>query len=49
VDASGPACDLSAAAIELAKIAQRLPALLVAEIDSPSSALDRTSACCRVA
>jgi len=39
VDASGPACDLSAAAIELAKIAQRLPALLVAEIDSPSSAL----------
>jgi GTP cyclohydrolase II len=39
VDASGPAGDLSAAAIELAKIAQRLPALLVAEIDSPSSAL----------
>jgi GTP cyclohydrolase II len=39
VDASEPACDLSAAAIELAKIAQRLPALLVAEIDSPSSAL----------
>ena len=39
VDASDPAGDLSAAAIELAKIAQRLPALLVAEIDSPSSAL----------
>src|SRR5436305_7859663 len=38
-DASGAACDLSAAAIELAKIAQRLPALLVAEIDSPASAL----------
>jgi len=34
-----PAGDLSAAAIELAKIAQRLPALLVAEIASPSSAL----------
>jgi GTP cyclohydrolase II len=39
VDASDPAGDLSAAAIELAKIAQRLPALLVAEIASPSSAL----------
>lgn len=39
VDASDPAGDLAAAAIELAKIAQRLPALLVAEIDSPSSAV----------
>jgi GTP cyclohydrolase II len=35
----GSASDAAAAAIELAKIAQRLPALLVAEIDSPASAL----------
>jgi GTP cyclohydrolase II len=35
----GPASEPAAAAIELAKIAQRLPALLVAEIDSPASAL----------
>src|SRR6476659_2754008 len=33
----GPANELAGAAIELAKIAQRLPALLVAEIDSPSA------------
>jgi len=39
IDANDPAGDLAAAAIELAKIAQRLPALLVAEIKSPSSAL----------
>jgi GTP cyclohydrolase II len=36
---AGPASEPAAAAIELAKIAQRLPALLVAEIDSPASAL----------
>jgi GTP cyclohydrolase II len=35
----GPASEAAGAAIELAKIAQRLPALLVAEIDSPASAL----------
>jgi len=35
----GPASDAAAAAIELAKVAQRLPALLVAEIDSPASAV----------
>jgi GTP cyclohydrolase II len=35
----GPASEPAAAAIELAKIAQRLPALLVAEIDSPASVL----------
>jgi len=35
----GPASELAGAAIELAKIAQRLPALLIAEIDSPASAL----------
>jgi len=35
----GPAGETAGAAIELAKIAQRLPALLVAEIDSPVSAL----------
>jgi GTP cyclohydrolase II len=35
----GPASEVAGAAIELAKIAQRLPALLVAEIDSPASAL----------
>lgn len=35
----GPEGEAAGAAIELAKIAQRLPALLVAEIDSPASAL----------
>jgi GTP cyclohydrolase II len=35
----GPASETAGAAIELAKIAQRLPALLIAEIDSPVSAL----------
>jgi GTP cyclohydrolase II len=35
----GPASESAAAAIELAKIAHRLPALLVAEMDSPTSAL----------
>ena len=35
----GPADSTATAAIELAKIAQRLPALLIAEIDSPASAL----------
>jgi len=35
----GPASETASAAIELAKIAQRLPALLVAEIASPASAL----------
>jgi GTP cyclohydrolase II len=35
----GVASDAAAAAIELAKVAQRLPALLVAEIASPASAL----------
>jgi GTP cyclohydrolase II len=35
----GPASDAAGAAIELAKIAHRLPALLVAEIDSPASAM----------
>src|SRR5436305_4794567 len=35
----GPASEAAGAAIELAKIAQRLPALLVAEIDSPASAV----------
>ena len=35
----GPASDAASAAIELAKVAQRLPALLVAEIASPASAL----------
>ena len=35
----GPASEGAGAAIELAKIAQRLPALLIAEIDSPASAL----------
>jgi GTP cyclohydrolase II len=39
LDGPGPASDATGAAIELAKIAQRLPALLVAEIDSPASAL----------
>jgi GTP cyclohydrolase II len=36
----GPANELAGAAIELAKIAQRLPALLVAEIDSPSALIE---------
>jgi GTP cyclohydrolase II len=35
----GPADERATAAIELAKIAQRLPALLVADIPSPASAL----------
>ena len=35
----GTASEAAAASIELAKIAHRLPALLVAEIDSPASAL----------
>src|SRR6185295_341426 len=35
----GPASEAAGAAIELAKIAQRLPALLVAEIDSPASVM----------
>ena len=35
----GPADERATAAIELAKIAQRLPALLVADIPSPTSAL----------
>ena len=39
IEAHGPAPEQAHAAIELAKIAQRLPALLVAEIDSPASAL----------
>jgi len=38
VAVDGPA-DNGAAAIELAKIAQRLPALLIAQIDSPASVL----------
>jgi GTP cyclohydrolase II len=39
VELAGPADVNAVAAIELAKIAQRLPALLIAEIDSPASAL----------
>ncbi len=39
IDLDGPTDERSAAAIELAKIAQRLPALLVADIASPASAL----------
>jgi GTP cyclohydrolase II len=39
VELAGPADGNAVAAIELAKIAQRLPALLIAEIDSPASAL----------
>ncbi|MGB9366846.1 MAG: GTP cyclohydrolase II RibA [Xanthobacteraceae bacterium] len=35
----GPAGEAASAAIELAKIAQRLPALLVAEIDAPASVM----------
>jgi GTP cyclohydrolase II len=38
-EVDGPADSNAVAAIELAKIAQRLPALLVAEMDSPASAL----------
>src|SRR5215510_5116536 len=38
-EVDGPADSNAVAAIELAKIAQRLPALLVAEIPSPASAL----------
>lgn len=39
VEFDGPADECAAAAIELAKIAQRLPALLVADMDSPTGAL----------
>ena len=39
IDVDGPADERAGAAIELAKIAQRLPALLVADIASPASAL----------
>jgi GTP cyclohydrolase II len=39
VDVDGPTDERAGAAIELAKIAQRLPALLVADIASPASAL----------
>jgi GTP cyclohydrolase II len=39
VDVDGPTDERAVAAIELAKIAQRLPALLVADIESPASAL----------
>ena len=39
VEVVGPADGGALAAIELAKIAQRLPALLIAEIDSPANAL----------
>ena len=39
VELDGPADECAAAAIELAKIAQRLPALLVADMDSPTGAL----------
>lgn len=39
VSVDGPADERAAAAIELAKIAQRLPALLVADIESPANAL----------
>jgi len=38
-EVDGPTDSNAVAAIELAKIAQRLPALLVAELDSPASAL----------
>jgi GTP cyclohydrolase II len=38
-DVDGPADSNAVAAIELAKMAQRLPALLIAEMDSPASAL----------
>jgi GTP cyclohydrolase II len=38
-DVDGPADSNAAAAIELAKIAQRLPALLIAQVDGPASAL----------
>src|SRR5215210_2801239 len=39
VELDGPADDCSAAAIELAKLAHRLPALLVADLSSPTDAL----------
>lgn len=39
VEVDGSTDERAAAAIELAKIAQRLPALLVADIESPASAL----------
>jgi GTP cyclohydrolase II len=38
-EVDGPADSNAAAAIELAKIAHRLPALLIAEMDSPATAL----------
>jgi len=38
-EVDGPTDSNAAAAIELAKIAQRLPALLIAEMDSPASVL----------
>src|SRR5215468_2147833 len=38
-EVDGPTDSNAAAAIELAKIAQRLPALLIAEMESPASAL----------
>ena len=38
-EVDGPADSNAIAAIELAKIAQRLPALLIAELESPASAL----------
>lgn len=38
-EVDGPADSNAIAAIELAKIAQRLPALLIAELESPTSAL----------
>ena len=39
VDVDGSTDERAVAAIELAKIAQRLPALLIADIASPGSAL----------
>lgn len=39
IDVDGPVDDRAVAAIELAKIAQQLPALLIADIDSPQSAM----------
>ena len=38
-DVDGPTDSNAAAAIELAKMAQRLPALLIAQVDGPASAL----------
>jgi GTP cyclohydrolase II len=39
IELLGPASEAAGAAIELAKIAQRLPALLVADIEAPASVL----------